>query len=310
MKQNYPILLAEDDKVSRKLLKLHLTKAGYRVVSVPNGREAIEKFNENFFPIIVTDWEMPEMDGPELVRTVRGTEAQGYVFIILLTSRDSKEDTISGLESGADDYLTKPFDPAELMARLKTGIRILNLEKSLKQANEEIRYLSITDPLTGCFNRGYLAKHFNDELIRIKRYRRPLSIFICDIDFFKKINDNYGHQAGDEVLIAFVGIINNSIRQQIDWVVRYGGEEFVVVLPETDCKGATCMAERLRHTIEDMVVPVEEHLLRVTASFGGVCIGTQAVTKNIDLETILKRADQLLYHSKSSGRNKVTIDIL
>jgi two-component system, cell cycle response regulator len=310
MVQNFPILLAEDEPVSRKLLEVSLTKAGYNVVSVANGRIAVDKFTENFFPIIVTDWEMPEMDGPQMVRIIRQTSTQGYVYIIMLTSRDSKADTVSGLESGADDYLTKPFNPPELLARLKTGIRILNLERSLKKANEEIHYLSITDPLTGCYNRGYLTEHIQHEINRVKRYNRPFALIICDIDFFKKINDRYGHQAGDEVLKAFVNSINKNIRHQVDWMVRYGGEEFVIVLPETDCKGVTTTAERIRTNIEKMVVPIEGEELRITASFGGTCINKKTSSEKVNIEAVLKRADDLLYHSKSTGRNKVTIDKL
>jgi diguanylate cyclase (GGDEF)-like protein len=310
MTQNFPILLAEDDPVSRKLLEIKLAKAGYDVVSVANGREAVEKFKEKYFPIIVTDWEMPEIDGPEVVRIIRKNSTKGYVYIILLTSRDSKADTVSGLESGADDYLTKPVDIPELMARLNTGTRILKLERSLRKANEEIHYLSITDPLTGCYNRGYLAEHIHHEINRVKRYKRSFAMIICDIDFFKKVNDEHGHQAGDEVLKAFVNSLKRNIRNKIDWVVRYGGEEFIVILPETDCKGAATTAERIRANIEKMVIPIEGGELQITASFGGTCMSEKTPPVKANLETILKRADGLLYLSKSTGRNKVAIDEL
>jgi diguanylate cyclase (GGDEF)-like protein len=310
MIQNFPILLAEDDPVSRKLLEIKLAKAGYDVVSVANGREAVEKFKEKYFPIIVTDWEMPEIDGPEVVRIIRKNSTKGYVYIILLTSRDSKADTVSGLESGADDYLTKPVDIPELMARLNTGTRILKLERSLRKANEEIHYLSITDPLTGCYNRGYLAEHIHHEINRVKRYKRSFAMIICDIDFFKKVNDEHGHQAGDEVLKAFVNSLKRNIRNKIDWVVRYGGEEFIVILPETDCSGAAITAERIRANIEKMVIPIEGGELQITASFGGTCMSEKTPPVKANLETILKRADGLLYLSKSTGRNKVAIDEL
>lgn len=310
MIQNFPVLLAEDDPVSRKLLELNLTKAGYSVVSVADGSAAVDKFKTKFFPILVTDWEMPGIDGPELIRIVRQIKTKGYVYIILLTSRDSAADTVSGLESGADDYLTKPFNPLELRARLNTGIRILNLEQSLRKANEEIRYLSITDPLTGCYNRGYLVEHMEQEVQRVLRYRRPLAMVICDIDFFKKINDNYGHLAGDEILKSFVNTINNSIRSRIDWLVRYGGEEFVVVLPETDFRGLNSIAERLRVTVEKMEVAIEDKSLRITASFGGVAIDQETLPTKVNLEMILKRADELLYQAKSSGRNRVMVEKL
>lgn len=151
-KHNFPILIVEDNAVSRKLLEKALIKAGHEVVSAENGREALEIFNGKFFPIILTDWLMPEMNGIELCKTIRESSTERYVFIILLTAKDSKDDIVLGLEAGADDYLTKPINNAELMARLNTGKRILELESSLKEANEEIKLLSITDPLTGCYN--------------------------------------------------------------------------------------------------------------------------------------------------------------
>jgi diguanylate cyclase (GGDEF)-like protein len=308
MKQDFPILVVEDDPVSRRLLEMNLTKAGYAVVAVENGRKAIEQFRKNFYPIILTDWMMPEMDGLGLCQAIRQTKTEGYVFIILLTSRGSKDDIVSGLESGADDYLTKPFNQAELVARLKSGIRILNLEKSLKQANAEIKYLSITDPLTECYNRGFLTEHLNGEIQRSMRYGHPLSIVLCDIDFFKKINDKYGHQAGDQVLKSFVQTIRESIRGRVDWVVRYGGEEFLIVLPETNCDGARVMAERLCQKVAQNKLDIDGHQITITASFGGTCCCKETPACKATLEAIVKRADELLYLSKSTGRNKVSID--
>ena len=205
MKHQFPILIAEDNPVSRKLLEKTLVKAGYETVSMENGRKALEIFNKRFFPIVLTDWMMPEMDGLELCRAIRENDSasSGYVFIILLTAKDHKEDIVKGLEGGADDYLTKPFDHAELIARLNTARRILELEKSLRDANEEIRILSITDPLTKTYNRGYLNDRLPNEIKKARRYGHPLSLILCDIDHFKRVNDTYGHQVGDEVLREF-----------------------------------------------------------------------------------------------------------
>jgi len=152
----FPILVAEDDPVARKILKRTLITEGHEVVSVENGRKAFDLFKERFFPIILTDWMMPEMNGLELCRAVRNHQTSGYVFVIILTSKDSKKDIVTGLTAGADDYVNKPFNPPELKARIKTCMRILELERSLKKANENIRILSITDPLTKCYNRGYI----------------------------------------------------------------------------------------------------------------------------------------------------------
>ena len=304
MSDNFPILIAEDDPVSRKLLEKILIKAGNKVVSVDNGQKALALFNENFFPIILTDWMMPEMDGLELCRAIRKNIYPGYVFIILLTAKDSKDDIIRGLGAGADDYLTKPFSHAELVARLNTGKRVLELEKSLKDANEEIRILSITDPLTGTYNRGYLTERLPQEIKRAKRYSRALSIIICDIDHFKNVNDTYGHLVGDEVLKDFAQCIRHSIRHDVDWMARYGGEEFLIVLPETEVNGATAMAERLRGELSQRVTDAQDKKISITASFGVAGFSPDTPDERISPEALIKKADKYLYQAKRDGRNR------
>jgi len=301
----FPILIAEDDPVSRKLLEKVLIKAGNTVVSVDNGQKALALINEKFFPIILTDWMMPKMDGLELCRAIRKTTYQGYVFIILLTAKDSKDDIIRGLEAGADDYLTKPFSHAELVARLNTGKRVLRLEKSLKDANEEIRILSITDPLTESYNRGYLTKRLPQEIKRAKRYSRALSIIICDIDHFKKVNDTYGHLVGDDVLKDFARCIRHTIRHDVDWMARYGGEEFLIVLPETEFSGATAMAERLRRKLSQRVTEIQGKKIAITASFGVAGFSPDIPDEMISPEALIKKADKCLYQAKQDGRNRV-----
>jgi diguanylate cyclase (GGDEF)-like protein len=251
---------------------------------------------------------MPGIDGPHLCRLIREKKTDGYVFIILITARDSKTDIVSGLESGADDYLTKPIHPAELVARINTGIRILKLEQSLLLANEEIRLLSITDPLTGCFNRGYLNERFPQELRRAQRYSHPLSVVLADIDFFKKVNDTHGHQAGDEVLKVFARCINQQIRKKIDWVVRYGGEEFMIILPETRRLGAYSMAERLRRAVAETAITIGDDTIAITASFGGTCAAFECKkSSNATMDELIYLADEKLYESKKGGRNCVHI---
>jgi diguanylate cyclase (GGDEF)-like protein len=302
---NFPILIAEDDPDQRRLLEKKLLQVGHEYVSVENGRKALEKFEEKFFPIVLTDWMMPEMDGLELCRAIREKMKKGYVFIVLLTSKDSKDDIVAGLEAGADDYLTKPVDTAELIARIKTGTRILELESSLKRATEKYRRLSITDPLTGCYNRGYLSEHLPLEIKRAMRYEHPLSLIICDIDHFKKVNDTYGHLIGDEVLKKVVQWISQCIRNYVDWVARYGGEEFVIVLPETDAKGARSIAERLRRTISNRTIEAEEKLISITASFGVSGLDPHTSHEKISLESLIEQADNYLYQAKQEGRNRV-----
>jgi two-component system cell cycle response regulator len=304
--ERFPVLVAEDNPVSRKLLEKSLQKAGYEVVAVEDGRAALDYLKKRFCPIVLTDWMMPEMDGPDLCRAIRKSEFEGYVFLILLTAKDSKNDIIEGLEAGADDYLTKPFNPAELMARLNTGKRIVNLERSLRKANEEIRQLSITDSLTGAYNRGYLNDHLPQELKRAMRYGRSLSLILCDIDHFKRVNDTHGHQAGDLVLKVFARSLMGSIRKDLDWIARYGGEEFLIVLPETDLSGASLVGERIRKTVEKTQVDFQGVSISVTASFGLASL--QSLTENGDpCDLLIKQADDMLYLAKSEGRNRVKV---
>ena len=305
MKNDFPILIAEDNPVSRKLLEMTLRQAGYEVVSAEDGREALALFKERFFPIILTDLEMPEMDGLELCRAIRGNPAEGYVYIFLITARDSKEDIIVGLEAGADDYLTKPFDRSELIARLKTALRVLELEKSLKDAYEKIRLLSITDKLTGCYNRTYMDEYLAKEIARATRYHRPLSLVMADIDYFKRVNDTYGHQAGDLILKNFVLSMREGLRKDVDWIARYGGEEFLMVMPETNFKNAMSSAERLRRIVSERLTPYNEKEIRITASFGVVGFDPSEKIKNIPYEAIIDQADKALYQAKDEGRNRV-----
>lgn len=295
--------------MSRMLLEMTLRKANYDVVSAKDGREAIACFKKRFFPIVFTDWMMPEMDGLDLCRSIRGTATEGYVFIFLLTARDSRADMIAGLEAGADDYLTKPLDRGELFARLKTAVRILNLEKSLKEANEAIRVLSITDTLTGCYNRTYMDEHLPKELQRTFRYGHTISVVMADIDHFKEVNDVYGHQAGDHVLKAFVETIGQSVRSGVDWIARYGGEEFLLVLPETTVDSARILAERLRTTVADRIISYSGKRIRITASFGVASYhtgeGAVQAPPELNHETMIRIADECLYQAKNEGRNRV-----
>ncbi len=308
LKNSFPILVADDDPIGRKLLENTLVKSGYKVVAVEDGLKALALFNDDFFPIVLTDWMMPGMDGLELCQAIRDTQLPGYVFIILLTARDAKDDIITGLKAGADDYLSKPFLHAELIARINTGIRILKLEKSLQRANKKIRLMSVTDTLTGSYNKRYLNEYLPVEISRSKRYNRALSVIMCDIDHFKKVNDTYGHQAGDAVLKNFSSCLMQSLRRKIDWVVRYGGEEFLLVLPETDKSGAYQLAQRIRKKIARQETFANDISIQITASFGISCFIPLTSDMTVTPEEIIKQADALLYRSKQEGRNRVTME--
>lgn len=297
---SFPILVVEDDPVSRRILEKSLTKSGMKVVAAENGREALELLEKTFFPIVITDWMMPELDGLELCQRIRKMEWPSYVFIILLTARGAVDDIITGLDAGADDYLTKPFNKAELKARLRAGTRILGLY-------DKINKLSITDPLTQCFNRGYLMKSLTKEIKRSIRYKNNLFIVMSDIDHFKNINDSYGHQAGDLVLKEFASLIMNSFRDEVDWLARYGGEEFILVLPETGRDGAWQAAERLRKKVSEMVIPVKEEKIQITASFGISGFEGHNSVVNISANALIEKADKCLYQAKREGRNRVVL---
>lgn len=308
MHSKYPILVVDDDPVSCTLIKKFLTKAGFEVATAANGSDALHLCEQRFFPIVLTDWMMPQIDGIQLCELIRKKKTDTYVYLVLITSRRSKNDIISGLESGADDYLTKPVNQAELLARIKSGIRVLELEKSLKSAHQEIRQLSATDALTGCYNRVYLNERFEQELGRSMRYQQPLSVILADIDHFKSVNDTYGHQVGDEVLKAFAKLLRSAIREDIDWIVRYGGEEFLIVLPETGCDGTIVMAERLRRVISNKAFKIGNLHLKVTASFGGAsaCFDRKA-DSDIAMADLVHHADTELYRCKNSGRNRSSV---
>jgi len=302
---HFPILVVDDDLTSIKFLEKMLIKVGHEVTMAQNGIEALDLFKRHFFPIVLSDWMMPDLNGIELCRTLRSMPDIGYVFFILLTGKDSKDDIVTGFEAGADDFLTKPVHPSELLARLKSGIRILELEKSLKSANDEIRHLSITDPLTKCYNRNYLASRLNQEIKRAKRYNHPLSIILADIDHFKKVNDTYGHLVGDRVLKRFAEWIMSSIRHDIDWIVRYGGEEFIIVLPETPLSGASIAAEKFRQIIDEQEIKVSNIKFKVTASFGVSGVDSIHYTDKLSQDTMISQTDKYLYQAKREGRNRV-----
>jgi two-component system, cell cycle response regulator len=300
------ILLAEDDPVTRMLMTRFLKKAGYEVDAVADGTEALDRMMKRYYPFLVTDWEMPQMDGIELCKAMRNLQLDGYVYALLLTARNAKEHIIAGLEAGADDYLIKPVHEPELIARLNTGRRILALEHSLRAANERNRILSITDALTGAFNRRYLMEQLPREIERGRRYGNALSVIMCDVDHFKVVNDDHGHAAGDDVLQQFVARMQKSIRATSDWVARLGGEEFLIVLPETGHEGAMFVAEKIRSIMGDSPFLTRGGEVAVTGSFGVASTDTKGPDISLKAESLMRTADECLYRSKGAGRNRTT----
>jgi two-component system cell cycle response regulator len=302
------VLLVDDEPTQRLITARLLKRAGFTVDTAQNGREALERIKTGTYQLMVTDWEMPEMDGVALCREVRSAKLDGYVYTILLTSRDAIEHLVAGLQAGADDYLTKPVLEPELLARLNTGKRIVTLERSLRAVVEENRRLSVTDALTGAYNRRFLMEQLPIEIERSARYDHRLSVLMCDVDHFKKLNDTYGHQAGDEVLKRVVATMRSKVRNS-DWVARFGGEEFVIVLPETGFSNAVKVAETLRASLVEQAVVFDGQPLSVSASFG-VAGWDHAVPADAAVDMIVARCDEGVYESKEAGRNRVTAKAL
>ena len=298
------ILIADDDPVTRGLIHKILHAAGYEVIVVENGRLAAEHLCQPDGPrLALLDWVMPEMDGPSVCSEVRKKREQPYVYMILLTSKESKQDVVAGLQSGADDYLIKPFDHQELKARLRTGQRILGLEDKLVEAREEMRFKATHDPLTGLFNRGIIVELLSRELTRTYRERGSTTILLGDIDHFKQVNDTHGHQVGDEVLREVAIRLVNTVRSY-DFVGRYGGEEFLLVLNNCESSYALERAEKIRSTIGNSPVSTRRGLLKVTMSLGVLSSRDWGLRTT---EEILRDVDDALYAAKAAGRNCVRL---
>ncbi|MGA2906542.1 MAG: diguanylate cyclase [Terracidiphilus sp.] len=294
------ILIADDDAVSLRLLEKTLERAGYEVTAVSHGRKAAEELCRPDGPrLALLDWMMPQLDGPGVCRTVRRKRSQSHVYLVLLTSKSSKEDIVEGLESGADDYLTKPFDLGELKARLRTGMRILELEDNLLEAREDMRYKATHDSLTSLLNRGTILELLAGELNRKRRDKSSVSIALGDLDHFKLVNDTYGHIMGDEVLREVGRRLLGSVRSY-DFVGRYGGEEFLVVLNNCVAEKSVDRVEEIRKAIGSSPVRTTHGRIPITMSLG-VAVSSPSDTR--PLEEILCEVDGALYAAKSAGRN-------
>jgi two-component system, cell cycle response regulator len=295
------IVIAEDDPISRRLLEVLLTRSGYQVSVASNGTEALELLEQVDAPrLAVLDWMMPGLEGLQVCRKIRERKDRPYTYILLLSARAQKEDLLVGLESGADDYLTKPFDAQELRARLHVGQRILQLQDRLMEKSAELLFRATHDSLTEISNRGMVLDTLRREHSRQARGGGSFGIILLDIDHFKNVNDTYGHQCGDAVLQEVARIMTASVRAY-DTVGRYGGEEFLIVVPSTDAASLFGLSERIRHTIKSKPIVTGSGEISVTVSLG---LAVSSVIAPLDPEAMLGTADEALYRAKEGGRNR------
>lgn len=300
------VLVVDDDALVRAQLTALLEMAGYDVHAAGTGEEALCILAAVSCQIVLTDWQMPEIDGLALCRKLRLRDNTGYVYILMLTVRSGKRDILKGLAAGADDYIIKGAPIDEILARLEVGRRITSLEHSLRASNREHQRLAVTDPLTGARNRRYLMKYLPRELERSRRHDHPLAILSCDLDGFKRVNDSFGHEAGDAVLQAFVVRSMSCLRESTDWIARSGGEEFVVVLPETTLGGASQVAKRLRHVVAGQPIPTCAGSLTITVSIGVTAVESTDELASVSVVELLRAADRCLYVSKNLGKDRAT----
>jgi two-component system, cell cycle response regulator len=298
------VLIAEDDMVSRRLLEAMLARWGYDVVITRDGTEAWQVLQgPDAPPLAILDWMMPGIDGVEVCRLVRQRVQEPYIYLLLLTTKGRRENIIEGLDAGADDYLTKPFDPHELQVRLRTGKRIVTLQAELIEARETLRIQASHDSLTGVWNRRAILERLETELARAEREGTPVAVVLADLDHFKRINDSYGHIAGDAVLCEAVNRMRVSLRFY-DAIGRYGGEEFLMVLPGCTAQDAVNLADRLRMSISRETVEITGGHIVVTTSLGVAASDTIPV---LDAASLIRAADTALYRAKAGGRNCVEL---
>jgi diguanylate cyclase (GGDEF)-like protein len=303
----FRILAAEDNPVFQSMLRTLLKRWGYQVVTVKDGLEALKILESPDAPrLAVLDWMMPGIDGVEVCRRVRAAAREPYIYLILLTARSESQDLVEGMESGADDYLTKPFNAQELRVRLRAGMRILNLQQQLVIAREALREQATHDALTGLLNRASILELLQQEMARGGRESHPVALLVVDLDHFKHINDTYGHQAGDAVLAEAARRMKASVRCY-DAVGRYGGEEFLVVLPGCDAASALTQAERVRKAVGDTLFAAAGQRFPVTCSIG---VSFRATPVSREMDELMNEADEALYAAKDRGRNRAEVAAL
>lgn len=296
------VLVVDDNTRNLQLLAQIVQECGYEPVMAMGGGQALEYLKEEKPDLVLLDVMMPDIDGYSVCKTIKSYPDLVDLPIIFLTARNESDDVVKGFEVGGIDYISKPFNTVELKARLKTHMDLKKSNDQIRSYIEKLDHAAKTDPLTGLYNRRYLLEKIDQELRQFKSTTKVFSLLIADIDFFKQINDRYGHTCGDNILSA-VSARLASVCREADTLARWGGEEFLLLLPNTDQTIALKVAERLRKMVEDQVIPYNEHRISVTITCG---VATFNGDENID--ELISRADNLLYLGKERGRNQVVSD--
>lgn len=302
---DFKILIVDDSPIYRKLVDQSLSKDRHTVLFAKNGREAFGVFSEHRPALIITDWTMPDVSGPELCQRIRLESQDQYTYIIMLTSNTDKQQVIEGLAAGADDYLTKPFHSGELVARVGVGRRIIELHRQVEAKNRQLEQLALTDPLTSLPNRRAIDLWASRQFSAAARHDFPLWLAIADLDHFKQVNDTFGHDAGDIVLKKFGEVLKSNTRQS-NICGRLGGEEFLVILTHVNKEQAGIAIERIRKSFETLEFHFQGKTARATASFGAAGFRGSPPP---EFNSLLARADAALYAAKSKGRNRVEFEV-
>ncbi|MDH4218756.1 MAG: diguanylate cyclase [Candidatus Aminicenantes bacterium] len=299
--ETFKVLIAEDNAVSARILKKNIEDWGYEVVMAQDGDEAWKAYQNEKIRLAVLDWMMPKINGLDLCKRIREIDHEEgnkeYTYVILLTAKDQQADLIKGFSAGADDYITKPFKRHELKARLKTGKRIIDLQRQIMEQADR-------DGLTGLWNRKRMFKILEKEINRAQREERPLATIMIDVDNFKKINDTYGHHSGDSVLVEVSSYLQKSIRNY-DEICRYGGDELFIILPNCNLAMTERIAERLRQRVSETKIETDTGTLDITISLGGV--SSEIFLSDLTPDKLVISSDEALLKAKSNGRNCVVI---
>ncbi|MEI8131384.1 MAG: diguanylate cyclase [Leptolinea sp.] len=294
------IAIIDDDPIARQILRSTLSRLGLEVMEFSDGNVSWNNFLTNPPRFIITEWFIPSLRGLDLIRNIRAARFKDYTYSVILTGKEDETNVVSGLDAGADDYLTKPFDISELRARVNIGLRYLEQEDELKRAREQMERMTMYDYLTGLLSRRAIYLHLKGEIERFQREGGSMSIMTFDLDHFKALNDSYGSMVGDQALCLVAEQITQSVRPY-DWTARWGGDEFLIVLPNTTLAMATEIANRIHSRITKFTINIEgKEPLHVNTS-----IGVISTSKAANIDELIQAADETLNMAKQTGRGRV-----